>query len=295
MSRSRGSAVAATVAAGAVFALTLLTSCAAAAGAGANEPAPAVSVSSDTTSPEEQILGRWKAPEPANQDAFVEFGTHQMFYASDGCNATAGAWQLQDGGGFTTASDGALTQAGCNNVPIPQAVWAATSVSFEGDDTLVLTDADGETTKLLRASGDAMTLIASWIGPASASQTSRIDLAEDGTWFGGAGCQEYRGTWSIEFTERDREQIYDDGTGAPATVFVPAGSAVLSIGPKPGEEGTCVGEEIPPFPLGYDTDYLISMAPGTFSVRSSADTITEFQPIIFHMASDSLSGFSDSP
>ncbi|UOQ57717.1 META domain-containing protein [Leucobacter allii] len=125
--------------------------------------APADDPARPTTAPEAQppgedavvpqegaLLGTWRAPLPANQDAFAEFASDGRWEASDGCNRMEGTWRLGVDGELRIDSSGVMTLIGCDNVPIPTAVAGAVAVSFVGDDGLVLIAADGSETELLR-------------------------------------------------------------------------------------------------------------------------------------------------
>ncbi|UOR02256.1 META domain-containing protein [Leucobacter allii] len=105
----------------------------------------------DAVVPQERtLLGTWRAPLPANQDAFAEFAADGHWEASDGCNRMEGTWRLGVGGELRIDSSGVMTLIGCDNVPIPTAIAGAVAVSFVGDDGLVLIAADGSETELLR-------------------------------------------------------------------------------------------------------------------------------------------------
>ena len=64
----------------------ILSACAPSPDASSGTGAASPGARSSTQPISEMILGRWQAPEPANQDAFVEFGPEGLYLASDGCN-----------------------------------------------------------------------------------------------------------------------------------------------------------------------------------------------------------------
>lgn len=97
------------------------------------------------------ILGQWKAPEPANQNAFVEFSDDDTWLASDGCNGASGDWEVDSTGSFLGGEPGVMTLIACDNVNIPQAVWGAAHAEVTADNHLILTNEDGEEFELVKA------------------------------------------------------------------------------------------------------------------------------------------------
>lgn len=99
----------------------------------------------------EQLVGRWKAPEPANQDAFVEFNERGQWSASDGCNGASSTWEIDVSGLFSGGEAGPMTLIACDNVNIPQAVWSAVQVEVTSNHQLILTDEAGKEFLLVQA------------------------------------------------------------------------------------------------------------------------------------------------
>ncbi|MBC9927544.1 MULTISPECIES: hypothetical protein [unclassified Leucobacter] len=194
------------------------------------------------------LLGRWQALKPANQDAFVEFAEHGLWFASDGCNRTDGHWKVSEDGNFETGGGGAMTQVGCNNVDIPWSVHSATSAILEADGSVVFSDDAGSEMTLVHTSTDAVSLVGRWAGPASSTAVTLIDFKADGTWASTFGCSQYIGTWKIE-------------------------SGLLSIGPEPAsDQPICLdeAESTEDFPFSYDTDFQVGLVDANmFSVRQS--------------------------
>lgn len=234
------------------------------------------------------IVGRWQAPRPANQDAYVEFGPEGTYIVSDGCNSTSGGWQLADDGAFTANFIG-LTQVGCDNEPIPQAVADAITAAVAGNE-LTLTSKEGAATKLLRAGEAKATLIANWVGPASATATSLVAFDADGTWRGMADCSVYEGTWRVEFTAEDATRQVTDPQGQPATMMTPVGTPLLSIGPAPEQDTeSCApqpGAAPPAFALSYDTKYELFVSPSSMSLLSFDSPTPTIETVQFVKASE---------
>lgn len=97
------------------------------------------------------LEGRWKAPKPANQEAYVVFTDDGQWEASDGCNSSQGTWSVEPDGAFE-GTGGAMTQIGCDNVAIPTAVATAITAEITPTDHLILTDDNGAVMLLVRTS-----------------------------------------------------------------------------------------------------------------------------------------------
>lgn len=152
----------------------------------------------DNTSPVAiDLSGRWQAPVPANQDAFVEFSEAGLWIASDGCNQASGTWSMGADGAFDGGEPPAMTMIFCDNVPIPQAIGDAERVEITPGGNLVLTAADGAETELERVSDTALTLTGRWVGPSSASDLATIEFMNDGTVLVSAHCTEFAAEWEL--------------------------------------------------------------------------------------------------
>ncbi|MBP1327125.1 heat shock protein HslJ [Leucobacter exalbidus] len=97
------------------------------------------------------ILGRWQAPKPANQEAFVVFSDDDTWKASDGCNGASSTWEVDTKGTFMGGEPGPMTLIACNNVNIPTAIWGAIHAEVTSDHELILTDTAGEEFVLVRS------------------------------------------------------------------------------------------------------------------------------------------------
>lgn len=264
----------------AVAALLLIASCATSPGRGdqnavePDEPTESVETPVD---PAAAIVGVWKAPEPANQDAFAEFTDFGLWFASDGCNQTGAGYRVGSDGSFESFGSSALTAVGCDNEDIPLAVGGAVSVDFDEKGRLVLKNTEGESTALVRASASAASLVGSWAGPGSAKDLSRVDFAEDGTWRGLWGCHEFGGTWSLE--------VRDDLLFDPHVAGVP--SVVLSIGPA-DPMAICMDDSAPEFPLAPDTEYWFDMRHDVFWIYpvEGADPLAVAAPAFYRLAAE---------
>lgn len=225
--------------------------------------------SADTAS---AIVGRWQAPEPANQDAFVEFTEDGLWFASDGCNSTEGAWKELADGSIDVTSGGAMTQVGCDNVPIPEWIWGAEDISVL-DDTLELTDAEDVSSTLLRTGESSTTLVGAWIAPGDQTRFTTVLFNEDGTWSGETGCQVIYGTWELQVPEDPDTEMF---VGPPAR---------LVIGPEPDDAETSPceipGETSLTLPIDFDTRYYISMREHSASIRD-VDAPIETQFVLLH-------------
>jgi len=237
----------------------------------------------DTVLPGEwQLPGRWRAPEPSNPNAYVEFTEYGLWFASDGCNTAAGTWSIDGKGNFDGGAGGAMTQIGCDNVPIPEAVSAAEHAEFDGEGRLVLSDADGERTVLERSRDHATTLVGRWVGPSTATHQTIVDFREDHTVTASSWCTELRGTWELAPADSRTVDLPADSTGAGSAVV---GPGLLSIGSEPDEGGASCGDDVEaaPLPLANDTDYWFRFGPsGTFSVTPAEPAHATDQPITFY-------------
>lgn len=102
---------------------------------------------SDVT--ETTLFGRWRVPEPENQDAYVEFAQYGLWVATDGCNALTGTWAVEPGGVLRAGSNGVMGSKECDNVDVPQAVLSAKTAAIDQDGNLVLIDSSGAKTVLV--------------------------------------------------------------------------------------------------------------------------------------------------
>lgn len=232
--------------------------------------------------PAEQVIGRWQAPEPANQDAFVEFTEYGLWFGSDGCNRADGAWRLDDDGAFTTLGGGGMTQIGCNNEPLPETVWAAKHAEIDAEGRLVLTDAEGQETVLLRTDEEPFTLEGRWVGPASTTALSLVEFEADGTWRGFMGCHEYSGTWELEGPGSQDIELpaNDDGR---SSFMTPHG--LLRIASQSGFVAQCMDDAGGAmFPLKYSTDYWFGIgSTASFSlIEADPATVLAQQPVPFY-------------
>lgn len=203
---------------------------------------------------ESLLIGRWQAPEPANQDAFVEFTEYGLWTGSDGCNGAQGNWSVESDGTFDSGTGGAMTQVGCDNVAIPTAVWDATQVEITADDELILTNETGEELLLVRASTDAFSLVGSWVHEIDPTDdVSMVEFSDDGTWVGGIGCAEFSGTWKLGV--HDVHVLEETGDApTPEPIFSGPGTLVISGEAAPANK-SCAGAP-DDFVLGDGSEYL---------------------------------------
>ncbi|MBP1327126.1 hypothetical protein JOF28_002358 [Leucobacter exalbidus] len=105
-----------------------------------------------TTNPlSRELIGRWKAPEPANQEAYVEFYADGTWQASDGCNKAASTWEVGPQGAFDGGVETPTTLIACYNALIPRALRGATRVEVAAGPSLLLFDDIGLTFVLERS------------------------------------------------------------------------------------------------------------------------------------------------
>lgn len=226
---------------------------------------------------EAELIGRWRAPQPANQDAFVEFNNYGLWTASDGCNGAAGDWTVEPDGSFDGGEGGAMTLIACDNVAIPSTLWATEHVEVTANDELILTTKDGEEMVLMRDSATAFTLVGTWVSQSTkANQKSSVEFTSDGKWVGTVGCASFNGTWMLGV--RNVPVIEDEGTEPSAPILL-SGPGSLMIGPKPAEEGDDQGSDSgascadapDEFVLSYDTEYVFYInEDGSFELGSTA-------------------------
>lgn len=92
----------------------------------------------------EQLLGRWRA-EAGGRGAFLELHEDGTWDGSDGCNASAGSWALEDDARIL-ATAGLSTLIGCPWINLPGLLLDAGRVgvdSWSGREMLVLVGRDG--------------------------------------------------------------------------------------------------------------------------------------------------------
>lgn len=211
--------------------------------ASASEPATAAT-----------LLGRWQAPEPANQDAFVEFTQYGLWFASDGCNGLDGTWAIDDAGELEIHGSKAMTLMWCDNVNIPMTVAEAASAEITGG-RLTLTTEAGDAMTLDHARSDSVSLVGSW-RPVDAVVGPQIDFTSETALTATDGCNFSHGNWSL--------------TSAPEY-----GDPTLTADPLPGRfdagvKGTtqigCVGNA--------ERDYMRLFIEATHLSFTDADRIT---------------------
>ncbi|WP_449283246.1 META domain-containing protein [Leucobacter sp.] len=151
---------------------------------------------------EQAILGRWQAPEPANQDAFVEFTQYGLWFSSDGCNGLNGSWIAAEDGTLTIDGTEAMTMIACDNEPIPTAVRYAVSAEVTPDGELLLTNEDGEQTALVQARRGGISLQGRWV-PEESTGGSYVEFTADGRWEGSDGCNAASGSWELSAAGSD--------------------------------------------------------------------------------------------
>jgi hypothetical protein len=96
------------------------------------------------------LVGRWVRPGWGTRSAYVELAADGTYEGSDGCNASGGAWGVDEDGRLL-ATSGISTAIGCDGAPVPTWLATAARAGFDGR-TLVLLDADGEEiARLVRA------------------------------------------------------------------------------------------------------------------------------------------------
>lgn len=152
--------------------------------ASASEPATAAT-----------LVGRWQAPEPANQDAFVEFTQYGLWFASDGCNGLDGTWAIDDAGELEIHGSKAMTLMWCDNVNIPMTVAEAASAEITGG-RLTLTTEAGDAMTLDHTRSDSISLVGSW-RPLDAAAGPQIDFTSETALTATDGCNFSHGNWSL--------------------------------------------------------------------------------------------------
>lgn len=224
---------------------------------------------------ESLLIGRWQAPEPANQDAFVEFNEYGLWIASDGCNGAQGDWSVEPDGSFDGGVGGAMTLIWCDNVEIPSAVWDATRIEITADDELVLFGENGEEMMLVRTDDAAFSIVGSWIhkGDKNGDDPSMVEFSNDGTWVGGVGCAEFSGTWSLGLHD---VPVAAGTSSQQQSLGMISGPGSLEIGPKPSVAPELCADGPEEFILDYDTAYVFYTNPnGSFELGSTEPGSTQ--------------------
>ena len=173
-------------------------------GSEAAPPAPDPTADPSEMLLDQAMLGRWQAPEPANQDAFVEFTEYGLWFASDGCNGLNGTWSASEDGAIGIDGNEAMTMIACDNEPIPTAVRYAVSAEVTPDWELVLTNAEGEQTTLVQARRGSISLAGRWV-PEESTGGAYVEFALTGRWEGSDGCNTATGSWELTAMESDAD------------------------------------------------------------------------------------------
>lgn len=199
---------------------------------------------------EAALIGRWLPPLPSSQNAFVEFEARGVWRASDGCNRGEGTWSVTPSGEFDGGTPGALTEIGCDNVPIPTIVWKTTRAAVTEEGQLTLTTKEGESMTLRRADTEVFDLVGTW--STLGEDTATVEFAPDGNWRGSIMCSEFTGSWILGMRD---VPILEDDSAAPAPRVLLSIPTNLVIGPQAdGTASTCEGGAME-FVLSYDTNY----------------------------------------
>lgn len=215
---------------------------------GAPAEVPGLPDTPDIILEDSSLIGRWQAPEPANQDAYVEFTEYGIWFASDGCNTLDGTWEFETDNTLTTRSAAVMTAIGCNNVPIPTTVGNARSVVFEENGDLARFEgSDGTETVLVRTRDSGVTLEGRWVSdnPASTGH-AYLDFRADGTWTGSDGCNSALGSWRLTANPK-----FDPTPAAEISVET-AAPAVLTIADHSGLTDMACDAEDTRLPLALD-------------------------------------------
>ena len=144
------------------------------------------------------LLGTWVLEEEfptAPETPYLSFTDDDAWVGSDGCNTTAGTWDLAADGTIAVTA-GPSTMIACDGAPLPMLFSETTSVAIDGD-ALTITGADGATTLVRSTDANVgpQDPVGFW-GTDEAGQPS-LELGLDGALAGTDGCNQLVGSWAL--------------------------------------------------------------------------------------------------
>ncbi|PJJ63626.1 META domain-containing protein [Compostimonas suwonensis] len=158
------------------------------------------SISSD------DLVGTWVTGESygVGVNPFLDISEDGTWQGSDGCNGTAGTWEIASDGALTTTA-GPSTMIYCGGAPLPTQFSQAKKAKLDGS-SLLLQDAGGATIVELTP-GTAPTptnssggVVGTWGSVTAVAGEPVLVLSEDGSVSGSDGCNTLTGTWTSDGT-----------------------------------------------------------------------------------------------
>lgn len=160
---------------------------------------PSTTTGSRDSTDDAALLGTWVLDEAfptAPETPYLAFSDDDAWVGSDGCNTTAGTWNLA-GDGTIKIEAGPSTLIACDGAPLPAILAAATSVAIDGEHLTITGETDAVTT-LVRSTDENVgpqNPVGFW-GTDGAGEPS-LELAADGTVSGTDGCNQLVGGWEL--------------------------------------------------------------------------------------------------
>lgn len=159
------------------------------------------------------IAGYWVPSESYETAPYLDVQKDGNFSSSDGCNTVTGTWSLD--GDKLSVTAGPSTLMACDGAPL--AMYFSTAATAKViDGALELRDDAGKVLIALVAGAPTSatepaatepaaadpaaqaSYLGTWTGDAAGGKVPTLELAEDGTLSGNDGCNNLRGSWSVE-------------------------------------------------------------------------------------------------
>lgn len=208
---------------------------------------PASTGNGDAGIDDDALQGTWVLEEDfptAPETPYIAFLDDENWVGSDGCNTTAGTFDLESDGSIAVTA-GPSTLIACDGAPLPMLFSSATSVSIEGDALTILgADDDLVLVRTTDANVGPQDPAGVW-GSQDAGQPY-LELGSDGTLTGNDGCNTLSGSWelsdgSVEFDDLASTMMACEGvdtwlSGADRA-FLQAGVMTIT-----DDDGTVIGQ-----------------------------------------------------
>ena len=208
---------------------------------------PSTTGSGDAGIDDDALLGTWMLEEEfatAPETPYLAFLDDENWVGSDGCNTTAGTFDLESNGQITVTA-GPSTLIACDGAPLPMIFSSATSVSIEGE-TLTILGADDDLVLVRSTDVNVGPQDPAGVWGSTDAGQPYLELGSDGTLTGNDGCNGLSGSWelsdgSVEFDDLAMTLMACEGVD---TWLGLADRAVLQGGVMTitADDGTVIGQ-----------------------------------------------------
>jgi heat shock protein HslJ len=168
---------------------------------------PSTSGSDGAGIDDDALLGTWVLEEAfpsAPETPYLAFLDDKNWVGSDGCNTTAGTFDLESTGEIVVTA-GPSTLIACDGAPLPMLFSTATSVSIDGD-SLTVVGAEGDITLVRSTDANVGPQDPAGVWGSKDAGQPYLELSADGTVSGNDGCNGIGGSWEY----RDGSVEFDD-------------------------------------------------------------------------------------